>query len=73
MRFLLGFLHGSSAVLKGIARQKKGCEQTTKLKDHFDDDKKVGSQNTRYDQNGNNTSSTHRSLVVMAEAGIIAR
>jgi len=43
------------------------------LKDHFDDDKKVGSQNTRYEQNGNNTSSNHRSLVVMAEAGIIAR
>jgi len=68
------FLPGdSSAVLKGIARQKTRCEQTAKLKDHFDDDNKVGSQKIRYEQNGNNTSSTLRSLVVMAEAGITAR
>jgi hypothetical protein len=42
------------------------------LKDHFDDDNKVGSQKIRYEQSGNNTSSTLRSLVVMAEADIIA-
>ena len=59
--------------MKGIARQKTRCEQTAKLKDHFDDDNKVGAQKIRYEQNGNNTSSTLRSLVVMAEAGIIAR